>query len=277
MQNQNHKIAIVTETLCCMSESDCRAYDVRLIPLSCRVGTQTVRDRILTERLHSEGETYGSIPPSEEAYRGFFRDLLEEYDGVLCITASRCFSESNRHAVMAAADLRGRVTVIDSGAVAGGLFLMVLRARHMVTLGYPMSRIKVELESYKNTLRISFTSHSPKVLENAYKLGFRLPPPEQAATRIPIFRIENGSIRITDFTEDDLSTGNTLLSVLDVDRRGRRSPSHVVVHYEERTPLLEQVLDLIRERYPSVTIYERPASLSIYANLGSGLLGIIGD
>jgi fatty acid-binding protein DegV len=41
-------IAIVTETLCCMSEEDCAAYGVSTIPLSCHVGKSTTADVILT-------------------------------------------------------------------------------------------------------------------------------------------------------------------------------------------------------------------------------------
>ena len=166
-------IAIVTETLCCMSDSDCRAYGVYMVPLSCRVGDTVTADAILSaEPSVPDGEGC-SIPPSEEVYRAHFAELLRAHDGVLCITASRKFSESNRHATLAAAAFDGRVTVIDSGAVAGGLFLMVLRARHMVTLGHPMSRIRAELESYKNSLKISFTTASVKVLQNANRLVYK--------------------------------------------------------------------------------------------------------
>ena len=160
-------IAIVTETLCCMSEADCAAYGVFLVSLDCRVGARTLADRIITaEEPVADGEGC-SVPPSEADYAARFEELLQTHDGVLCITASRKFSYSNRNAALAAASFGGRVAVIDSGSVAGGLFLLVLRARHMVTLGYPMSRIKVELESYKNSLKVSFTTASVQVLRDA--------------------------------------------------------------------------------------------------------------
>ena len=40
-------IALVTETLCCMDPSDCAAYGVHLIPLSCALGEETLLDRLL--------------------------------------------------------------------------------------------------------------------------------------------------------------------------------------------------------------------------------------
>jgi fatty acid-binding protein DegV len=169
------------------------------------------------------------------------------------------------------------VVVLDSGAVAGGLFLMVLRARHMVTLGHPMSRIKAELESYKNTLKISFTTASVKVLQNANKLVYKPPVEGEPKDRRPIFRIENGSIGVTDFTEDDRATAAALLSVLEDPRRGRPAPSHVVVHFVSRTRTVEYLLYRLRETYPTATVYERPITLSIQVNLGYDILGIIGD
>jgi len=241
------------------------------------VGSAVMGDHIISvEQTVPDGEGR-SAPPSEEAYRAHFGGLLTIYDGVLCITASRKFSDSNRHAVLAAAGFGGRVTVIDSGAVAGGLFLLVLRARHLVTLGYPTSRIKAELESYKNTLKISFTTASVKVLQNASKLVYKPPAQGEPKNRRPIFRIENGSIGVTDFTDDDRSTGVALLSVLDDPCRGRRAPSHVVVHYANRTRTVEYLLYRLRELYPTATVYERPITLSIQLNLGYDILGVIGD
>ncbi len=269
-------IAIVTETLCCMSAADCAAYGVFLVPLECRVGAGTLPDRIITaEEPVADGEGC-SIPPSEAGYRARFGELLQTYDGVLCITASRKFSDSNRNASLAAASWDGRVTVIDSGSVAGGLFLLVLRARHMVTLGYPMSRIKVELESYKNSLKVSFTSAGVAVLRDAHKLIYK-PPVDESSVRRPIFRIEGGSIGVTDYTADDRETAAALLSVLEDPRRPRPSPSHVVVHYANRTRTVEYLLYRLREIYPTATVYERPITLSIQMNLGHDILGIIGD
>ena len=292
-------IAIVTETLCCMSEEDCAAYGVSTLPLSCHVGRSVTTDTILTaERPIPDGEGY-SAPPTEEAYRTRFEELLKTHDGVLCITASRKFSESNRNASMAALSFGGRVVVIDSGAVAGGLFLLVLRARHMVTLGHPMSRIKAELESYKSTLKITFTTASVRVLQNANKLVYKPPAEGAPGDRRPIFRIENGSIGVTDFAEDDTpqarATVAALLSALEDSRdkkrslsetaapeatdsrKGRRGPSHVVVHYANRTRAVEYLLYRLKETYPTATVYERPITLSIQLNLGHDILGVIGD
>lgn len=270
-------IAIVTETLSCMNEADCAAYGIFLIPLDCCVGNRTITDRIIViEEPVDDGDGY-SIAPTEERYKTCFEQLLQTYNGVLCITASHKFSESNRHAKLAAASMNGGVTVIDSGAVAGGLFLLVLRARHMVTLGYPMSRIKAELESYKNNLKVSFTTASVKVLENANKLIRRPPAMRDSPSLHPIFRIERGGIDVSDYTEDDRATVAALLSVLDDPNRARRSPSHVVVHYANRTRTVEYLLYRLQEMYPMATVYERPITLSIQLNLGHNILGVIGD
>ena len=291
-------IAIVTETLCCMSEEDCAAYGVSTIPLSCHVGRSVAEDTVITaERPIPDGAGYSS-PPTEAAYSAHFEELLSTHDGVLCITASRKFSDSNRNASLAALSFGGRVVVIDSGAVAGGLFLLVLRARHMVTLGYPMSRIKAELESYKSNLKISFTTASVRVLQKANKLVYKPPAEGAPRDRRPIFSIENGDIGVTDFTEDDSpqarATVASLLSVLEDARPGKRSlseagtfggdeksrrrgPSHVVVHYADRTRAVEYLLHRLQETYPTATVYERPITLSIQLNLGHGILGVIGD
>lgn len=271
-------IAIVTETLCCMQEADCAAYGVHLIPLDCSLSGQLQADRILTREECIPGGEGFSIPPSEETYRHRFEELLSTHDGVFCITASRKFSESNRHATLAAAAFDGRVVVIDSGTVAGGLFLLVLRARHMVTLGYPMSRMKAELESYKNNLRVSFTTDDIQVLRNAKRLVYKPADGAAVTPRHPVFRIENGEIGVFELSTSNRQTVESMLSVFREPRAAARtSPSRVVVHYADRTPTVEYLLARLAELYPSATIYERPITLSIQLNLGHDIIGVVGD
>ena len=271
-------IALVTETLCCMNPADCAAYGVHMIPLTCHRGEQICTDRILSREESIPGGEGFSVPPSEELYRQHFEELLGTHDGVFCITASRKFSESNRHATLAAASFDGRVVVIDSGTVAGGLFLLVLRARHMVTLGYPMSRMKAELESYKNNLRVSFTTDDIQVLRNAKRLVYKPADGDAVTPRHPVFRIENGEIGVFEISTTNRHTVESMLSVFTAPRSAARTaPSRVVVHYANRTAIVEYLLTRLAELYPSATIYERPITLSIQLNLGHDILGVIGD
>ncbi len=271
-------IAIVTESLSCMNLADCAAFGVSLAPLDCVVGNRIARDRIMTEEEPlPPGEGY-TAPPTELEYRTRFSVLLRDYDGVLCITASRKFSDSHRNALRAAVSLGGRVTVIDSGSVAGGLFLLVLRARHLVTLGYPMSRIKAELESYKNDLRVSFTAASEKALEGAKKISYRHPVGRSILSRHPVFRIEGGGIGVSAFSPDGMGMADELLRVLTpLPGSTRRAPSHVVIHYGTRTATVDYLVRRVQTLYPSATVYERPITLSLQINLGSQIIGVIGD
>ena len=271
-------IALVTETLSCMSPADCSLYGVILQPLHCTVDGLTEIDRVMEgERMLSGGDAC-SIPPSEEAYCARFGSLLENHDGIICITASGKFSLSHRNALRAAAGFDGRVMVMDSGTVAGGLFLLVLRARHMVTLGYPMSRIKGELEAYRNTLRVSFTTKDVRMIEKAKRLRGRLPEAADGSSKHPIFRIENGEIRVNSFAEGSRPIADNLLSVFaDPRTPNRRPPSRIVMHYANRSETVECLLRLIGELYPSATVYERPITLSIQVNLGYDILGVVGD
>lgn len=271
-------IAIVTETLSCMNVADCASYGVSLAPMDCIMGGRCFHDRIVATEEPVTDEGGYTVPPTEEEYRTRFETLLGEFDAILCITASRKFSDSHRHALMAALPHSGRVVVIDSGSVAGGLFLLVLHARHMISLGYPMSRIKVELESYKHTLRVSFTANSTKVLQNAKKLSYQLPVGRPILSQQPVFRIEKGGIGVATFTTGDHRIADEMLSVLTPPPdSGRRAPSHVVIHYANRTPGVEYLVSRVRELYPSATVYERPITLSLQVNLGRDIVGIIGD
>ncbi len=269
-------IAIVTETLSCLNEADVAAYGVSLAPLECMAGTTRFSDRILsTAEVLPDGEAY-SIPPSEEAYHDCFAARLSTHDCVLCITASRKFSDSYINASRAAASFGGRVVVIDSASVAGGLFLLVVRARALAAGGYPMSRIKAELESYKHTLRVAFTADSATALQNARKLSYKLPSIASDTAGTPVFHIKRGGIGVVNFAEGTEAVMDGLLAVLESDGT-RRAPSRIMVHYADRTPAVEYLLGRIESLYPSASVYERPITLSLQVNLGKDIVGVIGD
>ncbi len=278
-------IVIVTETLSCLHVADCAAFGVSLSPLVCVEGDTLCPDRIITPEEADmlarddapDSDSY-TIAPTVDAYRIRFAALLKDFDGVLCITASRKFSDSNRHALLASREFGGRVVVIDSGSVAGGLHLMVLRARHLVSLGYPMSRIKAELESYKGSLRVSFTANSVKALLEAKKLSFKMPVGRPILSQQPVFRIERGGIGVVTFTSGEYRVMDEMLKVLETPAEGGRPyPSHVVVHYAVRNQAVEYLVRRIGELYPAATIYERPITLSLRINLGHDIVGLIGD
>lgn len=270
-------IAIVTESLSCMNVADCATYGVSLAPMDCVAGGSRLQDRILTSEELLPDEAYFSVPPSEEEYRTRFAALLRDFDGVLCMTTSRKFSDSNRNATLAAAPFAGRVVVIDSGSVAGGLFLLVLCARHMVNQGYPMSRIKAEVEAYRHNLRVSFSARNARVLAEAKKLSY-IPGNRPILSQHPVFRIEDGGIGVTKFVSGGRALAEELVSVLEGPRSdGRQGPSQVLIHYAARTQTVEQVVACIRRLYPAATIYERPITRSLQFNLGQDIIGLVGD
>ncbi len=273
-------IAIVTETLSCMNLSDCATLGVSLAPLNCVIDGLRSRDRIiLSESTVPIGDSF-TIPPTEQDYRTRFSALLSDHDGVICITASSKFSDSYRNALRAGAAFAGRVVVVDSGSVAGGLFLLVLQARYLTTLGYPMSRIKAELEIHKNALRVSFTADSARALEAAKKLSYKMPVGQPILSQHPIFRIERGGIGVYGYASGDHRTADELLSVFsapDENGASRPSPTHIVIHYGVRGEAVEHLCRRIAELYPTATVYERPITLALRINLGRDILGIIGN
>ncbi len=284
-------IAIVTETLSCMNLSDCAALGVSLAPLDCVIDGLRSRDRIiLSEQTVPPGDGF-SVPPTEQDYRTRFAALLADHDGVVCITASGKFSDSNSNALHAAAEFAGRVVVVDSGSVAGGLFLLTLQARYLISLGYPMSRIKAELEIHKNALRVSFTTDSTRALEAAKKLSYKMPVGQAILSRHPIFRIERGGIGVYGYASGAHRVADELLSVFAAPRDDgeiRPAPTQIVVHYgvyddagtsdaPAHSPAVEHLLRRIRELYPDATVYERPITLSLRVNLGRDIIGLIGN
>ena len=78
-------IAIVTESLSCMTRKDQESLNVVPVLLECVIDGESYPDYFVTEESAVKPGSH-SLPPSASAYRSVFAKLLEEGYEVLCIT-----------------------------------------------------------------------------------------------------------------------------------------------------------------------------------------------
>ena len=133
---------IVTDSTSDLLPAEAATLGVRVVPLTVRFGDEQFRDGVDLDadafyaRLAKGGTTPTTSQPSPEDFAAVYRDLLREPgDRVLGIHISQKLSGTLQSATLAAHDLEGRVSTVDSGSVSMGIQFLVRAALRDVAAG----------------------------------------------------------------------------------------------------------------------------------------------
>lgn len=259
---------IITESLSCMTPELCRINNTFLMPFDCYVNGKKYSDRI-TNEVSPPKDSY-SRPPAPEAYDRVFRRFIEAGSKVICITTSRKISGAYESAVTAAEEFPSdRLCVVDSGTAAGGLYLMVKHIREHFPEDISIGSAVEKLENYKSSINVKFTANDSDRLTSFNRLdGAALVKP--AVGKKPVFVIKDGSILYKTSASPGAEEIAELVSEFE-------NPGHLILHYLERNAYLRKVGSELKKKCPNVKIYTLPITLSLKINLGTSIIGIVGD
>lgn len=263
-------IAIVTESLSCMNRNDQEELNVVPVLLECIIDGKSYPDYFVTHEGPVKDGSH-SLPPSASAYCSVFSKLLEEGYDVLCITISKKISSSYDNAIQALNSLNSdRIHVINSNSVAGGLFLLARKAFAEAQAGASLAEIAASVNAYKKQLCVSFTMNEISIISKQRRISSNKHIGRPIMNQKPILTIVDGSIMQIESRAPGYKEIKALVKVLN-------DPQNIVVHYAERSSTVNDLVVMLNEKYPNAVIYERPITMSLKVNLGSDIIGIIGD
>ena len=146
------KVAIVTDSTCCLPSELVEKYDICLVPLFIVYKDESYRDGIDI----SPGEVYKimrrrkDLPttstPSAGDFLEVYRRLSQEAESILCITLTSLQSKTFEAAVVAKERANEvipdtAIEVVDSRAVAGALGFVVLEAARVASQGAELPQV----------------------------------------------------------------------------------------------------------------------------------------
>jgi len=260
---------ILTESVCCMSQELCRTNGTVLLSLDCFIEGKKYSDRV-TNAVAPPKNSY-SLPPSTEAYERAFRRYVDAGHRVLCLTISKRISGSYESAVAAAVGFSpDEVSVVDTETVAGGIFLIIKYLREKYGNDASPVVMAAAAEEYKKRITATFSTVNSDRLVESSRISNNVEYRRPILNRRPVFRIEDGAI----VQKSSASHGYMEISELIADLN---SPEYVVVHYLEKSPYLREIGNAIKQKHPGVKIYTVPITLSLKINLGTSIIGVIGN
>jgi DegV family protein with EDD domain len=152
--------------------------EVRIVPLTVSFGDQDYRDHVDLDppsfyaRLAASKVTPTTAAPSPQAFADAYRELLDAgYEHVLSLQISGRLSATVESARLGAADLGGRVTVLDSRSASAGIALCALKVLQMLEQGTTLHEVEAYVGRFAEAGRLLFSVETLEYLQRGGRLG----------------------------------------------------------------------------------------------------------
>lgn len=268
-------IAIVTDSTVTMTKAEAKALGVCIVPvdytMSGRRYAQRYRDQNpVFDALINQGPVCCiTIQASAETFAVIFNQLLRRNYEVLCICISSRFSGMYNNASIAAKKFKtGKIAVVDSLSTAGGLYLMVKKARILAKQGFPLQQVIAKIENIRQQIGLVFSVDSMEALRSSGRLGVVNQSVSTILNIRPILRIENGAIVSHGFTRGRAEQTRMLINKIPP------TVKEIIVHYlGDKSSALPLVL-AIKSTFENVELKLCRLGPVLGIHLGLGVIGI---
>jgi len=147
-------VAFVADSTVGLSPEAAKARGIHLVPQQVVWKERTFRDllEITPEevvRLLERGEHLTTSQVAPEDLRKAYEALLKTHERVVSVHVSGKLSGTVATALSVAQDFGGRVKVVDSWSLNGGLLLVLEEARRLLATGTPWERLEEALAPYR--------------------------------------------------------------------------------------------------------------------------------
>lgn len=155
------QVKIFADSISDIPESWMAQYDIGIVPLYVVFGETAYKDRLeitttdIYRRVDETGELPRSSAPSPADFTAAFTPWIERGDTILFISMSSKLSSTYQNALIAAEEFpEGRVHVVDSLNVSGGIALLVMKAALAARAGSSASEIVAMLEDIRDRVEM---------------------------------------------------------------------------------------------------------------------------
>jgi len=277
------KVAVLTDSIACLTPEMVTQYQLRVIPLNIHFDGKTYRNGIditSTEAyrlLEKAPDHFASSPASAGEYLEAYREASAQAEGILCITLSSELSTLYDMARIAKEEANDElpqtaIEVLDSKTAAGGEGLIVLAAAKAAAEGKNLAEVTRAAETVRDKVSVIGIMET---IRHVYRTG-RIP---KITARVgsmlnikPIFTITEGVVRIAGLTRSKEQAVKRALNMMR--KRVRASPVHVAVAHADVAKEGEQLRERISSEFNCVELWLSDFSPIMGYATGTGVLAI---
>lgn len=270
-------IAIVTDTSAGFTKKEAQELGIHVVPM-----TYNVSDHLYFESFSDENGDFESLifknpyaattsQVSSSAFLNVFEDLVNKNYEVICLVISSRLSGTYSSACLAARELGSeKVAVIDSLLTVGALRILTQKALHMANEGLCLNEIvaKIEQEKTNDTIGISFTVDNMDALRRSGRLGIVKQSVGTILNLRPILVLKDGAIVFKSISRGKSDQVRELVNTIP------SGATEVIIHYLEQTKNLEDLIKVIKNKFPDMIILTSKLGPVLSIHLGNSVLGI---
>lgn len=138
-------------------------YDIRIVPLYVVFDDATYKDGvdITPEEVYEQVAARGALPktaaPSPADFMTAFEPVIRDGGDIVYISLSSALSSTYQNALLAAGEFpEGRVQVVDSETLCGGIALLVMKAARAAAKGQSALKIAAMLKECRSRVETEF-------------------------------------------------------------------------------------------------------------------------
>ncbi len=276
-------VAIVTDSTSDIEPGSARASGIAVVPLFVVFGDRSYKDYVELSReefyrkLASERVLPITSQPTAARFEEAYAGPVEAGDDVLCIVISSHLS-GTINAARAGAQRFGsaRIEIYDSKTAAGGLGLMVLRAREMAAAGATLDEIVAMLDVWRTGQHLYACLPDLSHLQRTGRIGAARAALGTIMKIVPVLSLEDGRIVATAQVRTFARAQETMLDLIVKVAPPAPQARYIVMH-TNAPGLAHAAAKQLRERLGGV----EPASLEVWeagpviaTHGGPGALGV---
>ena len=278
------KIAVVTDSNSGITQAQGKELGITVLPMPFMIdGNEFFEDISLTQQ-----EFYGKMEedmdistsqPSPESIVKLWKDLLEEYDGIVHIPMSSGLSGSCQTALMLSEEFDGRVQVVNNHRISVTQRQSALDALEMAEKGMDAVQIKEVLERTGSESTIYITVDTLKYL----KKGGRITPAAAALGTLlrlkPVLTIQGEKLDAFAKARTMKQAKSMMISAIQHDLETRwddkeGKKTHLEIAHTNCEEAAFQLKEELLALFPDTDIHIDPLSLSVACHIGPGALAI---
>jgi DegV family protein with EDD domain len=277
------KVAIVTDSLACLTKELVAKYKIRIVPLNIHFNGKIYKDWVdiapkqAYELFLKAPESWGSSAPSPGDYLKVFREAGKRIKNILCITVSSRVSATIDAATLARkqakAELpRTSIEVMDSQMVTAAEGLVALAAARAAKAGKSLAEVAKVAEEIRD--KVSFLAFLDTI-RYVYRSG-RIPKiAAQAGSLLnikPILTMSSGVVRFMGAVRSREGGIERMLKVMR-DRVGQK-PVHVAVMHAYALEEARKLKERVASAFNCAEIWISEFSPLMGYATGTGTLGL---
>lgn len=277
------KVAILTDSIACLTPEIVKQYQLRIIPLNIHFDGKLYQDGVdITSaeayRLLEEApDHFASSPASIGEYLNAYRQASAQAEAILCITLSSKLSTLYNVAGIAREEAKNElpqtaIEVLDSKTAAGGEGLIVSAAAQAAAEGKNLAEVTKVTEAVRDKV---YVIGIMETIRHVYRTG-RIPKITARVGSLlnikPIFTISEGAVHIAGLTRSKEKAVKRALNMMR--KRVRVSPVHVAVAHADALEEGEQLKERISAEFNCVELWLTDFSPIMGYATGTGVLAI---